>query len=145
MERFSLKSSESGGDGTCRGFWDLTPSTSIPQWEAMATTSAPKSPWWPNVAPPQDGPPPARMICPPSDRWWETNESALYTHKATAIHVSIISKVAAQFLLDSHHISLLRRKASTFVLMVLDWHVVYMNGLVMIMDFYSRDLFINIH
>lgn len=75
MQRFSLRSSESGGDGTCRGFWELTTNTSSPQWEAMALTSAPKSPWWPKAAQLRDGPPPAKMISPRSERHSIKDES----------------------------------------------------------------------
>lgn len=67
LSRFSLRLNESGGGGTCRDFWELIPSTSSPQWQATASTSAPKSLWWRNAARPHVALPPAKMTSPPSE------------------------------------------------------------------------------
>lgn len=67
LSRFSLRLNESGGGGTCRDFWERIPNTISPQWQATASTSAPKSPWWRNAAPAHVVLPPAKMISPPSE------------------------------------------------------------------------------
>lgn len=48
--RYRQRLSVSGADGCCRGSWVLTLSTSSPPQAATATTSAPRSPCWPNAA-----------------------------------------------------------------------------------------------
>lgn len=99
MERFSLRSNESGGGGTCRDFWELTRSTSSPRWQATASTSAPKSPWWQNAAPPHAVLLPVKMTSPLSECWemlrlWQdtqTNESVLYTHRKAVTRTTSIT------------------------------------------------------
>lgn len=55
----------SGGGGTCRGTWALTPNISTRRSAAAATTSAPRSPCWRGAAPKRGGVrPPARTTCP---------------------------------------------------------------------------------
>lgn len=80
--RCSLKSSGSGGGGTCRGFWAPTPNTTSLLWQATAAPPTPRSPCWPNAAPPHPTSQATWTTSPAFEmmKWPNTNKSRTLPH-----------------------------------------------------------------
>lgn len=101
--RSKERSRGSGGGGTCRDTWALTPNTST-RLLAAATTSAPRSPCWHDAARKRGGArPPVTTTCPACDSFTKKNlkRGYMFSRQNTFYVHSRIERRNTHFLINT--------------------------------------------